>query len=281
MMRPVIVAFGRAMLSQLHIRMLLLTVLPFIASLLIWGLILYFGLQPLMDWGHGFMLEHDGFRLAGTVLGSIGAGLTTKVLVPLLAMLALLPLMILTALIFIGALAMPAITRHVGDRHFPQLEKRRGGSFGGSLWLSLTSFFVFALLWIISLPLVAIPLAGFLVQPLLWGWLTYRVLAYDAMADHADKEELLLIRRRHHWPLLLIGVATGAMGAAPTLLWLGGVLAVVFLPVFAALSIWLYVLVFVFSGLWFEYYCLEALAIHRARGGSVSDPSRVPLKDIN
>lgn len=275
MMRPVAVAFGRAVLSQLHIRMLLLTVVPFFLSLLIWGLILFFGFQPLLDWGHGFMLEHGGFKFAESALGSIGASVTATVIVPLLAMWVLLPLMILTALIFIGLLAMPAIIRHVGDRHFPQLEKRRGGSIGGSLWLSLSSFLLFALLWIVTLPLAAIPPLGFLVQPLLWGWLTYRVLAYDAMAEHADKEELIAIRRQHRWPLLLIGTATGAMGAAPTLLWLGGVIAIVLLPLFAALSIWLYVLVFVFSGLWFEYYCLEALA--QARGKAVPPA----MKDIN
>jgi hypothetical protein len=37
-------------------------------------------------------------------------------------------------------------------------------------------------------------------------------------------------------------------------------------PVLAGISIWLYVLVFVFGGLWFQYYCLEALARHRAAG---------------
>jgi hypothetical protein len=38
---------------------------------------------------------------------------------------------------------------------------------------------------------------------------------------------------------------------------------IVFFPVFAGMSIWLYVFVFVFTGLWFQYYCLEALQKHR------------------
>jgi len=37
----------------------------------------------------------------------------------------------------------------------------------------------------------------------------------------------------------------------------------VFFPIFAALSIWLYVLVFTFSGLWFAHYVLAALSAHR------------------
>jgi hypothetical protein len=41
-----------------------------------------------------------------------------------------------------------------------------------------------------------------------------------------------------------------------------------FLPVIAGFAIWLYVLVFVFSGLWFQHYCLAALAQQRAAASS-------------
>ncbi len=263
MMRPVLVAFGKAVLSQLHIRMLLLTVMPFVLSLVLWGVILYFSLQPIIDWLQAYFLDNQLFRQVDGWLTGFGSGVATTIVVPLVAMWVLLPLMILTALIFIGALAMPAIIRHVADRHYPQLERRNGGSIWGSLWLSLTSFVLFVTLWVVSLPLLALPPLGFIVQPLLWGWLTYTVLSYDALADHADRQEIREIRRRHRWPLLLIGTLAGVMGAAPTLLWLGGVLAVIFFPFFAALSIWLYVLVFVFSGLWFEHYCLNALQAYR------------------
>jgi len=30
--------------------------------------------------------------------------------------------------------------------------------------------------------------------------------------------------------------------------------------VLAVLSIWLYLIIFIFTGLWFQYYCLQALA---------------------
>ena len=56
------------------------------------------------------------------------------------------------------------------------------------------------------------------------------------------------------------------MGALPTLLWLGGALSVILFPFLAAVAIWLYVLVFIFTGLWFQYYCLDALAKYRAAG---------------
>ncbi|WP_025918275.1 EI24 domain-containing protein [Herminiimonas sp. CN] len=280
-MRPVLTAFGRALLSQLHYRMLLLTILPFLLSLVIWGVALWQGLQPLIDWLQEYFLANDGFRISGNVLALLGLGALKTVLVPLIAMWLLLPLMILTALLCIGLIAMPIIVRHVGQRHFPGLEARKGGSFWGSLWMSASSFLIFVLLWLMTLPLSLVPPLGLIVLTALWGWLTYRVMAYDALADYADAAERRAILRIHRWPLLVIGAASGALGAAPTLLWLGGALSVIFFPLLAAASIWLYVLVFVFTGLWFQYYCLAALQKYRAADIAGSQSPHIIPKSID
>jgi hypothetical protein len=279
-MRPVLMAFGRALLSQLHFRMLMLTVMPFVLSVALWGILLWLGLQPMIDWLQAYFADNGGFRVAGDVLGWFGLGAIKTVLVPLIAMWVLLPLMILTALVFVGTMAMPAIVRHVGNRMYPELERRKGGSVWGGLWVASSSFIVFAVLWLLTLPLSIFPPLTFVIQPALWGWLTYRVMAYDALAEHASALECKEILRGHRWPLFVIGAITGAMGAAPTLLWLGGALSVIFFPVLAAGAIWLYVLVFVFTGLWFQHYCLEALAGYRAIAAAPPDSS-ARIKDIN
>ena len=258
-MHPVVTSFGRALLSQLHLRMLLLTVLPFVLSLALWGVVLWLGLQPLIDWLHGYFVDNNLFQSAASMLGWFGLGAVKTVLVPLIAMWLLLPLMVVTALLFVGVIAMPVIVGHVSNRHYPQLARLRGGSLAGSLSASLGAFLIFAAAWLVTLPLNAVPPLAFLVQPALWGWLTYRVMAYDALADHASAAERRALMRAHRWPLLAIGIAAGAMGAAPTLLWLGGALSVILFPLLAGVSIWLYVLVFVFSGLWFQHYTLDAL----------------------
>lgn len=274
-MRSVMISFGRALLSQLHFRMLLLTVLPFVISLAIWSVLLWLGLQPTIDWLQAYFTDNGAFGTAGRILGWFGLGALKTVLVPLLAMWMLLPLMILTALLFVGTMAMPIIVRHVASRRYPELEWRRGGSIWGSVWVALSSFVVFVALWLLTLPLSLFPPLAFVVHPVLWGWLTYRVMAYDALAEHAGTHEYQNIVRLHRWPLLTIGAITGAMGAAPSLLWLGGALSVIFFPLLAAGAIWLYVLVFVFSGLWFQHYCLDALASFR--GGSAAQTA---LNDI-
>ena len=239
----------------------------------------------MISWIQGIFAENNWFAVSSSTLSWLGLGALKTVIVPLIAMWLLLPLMILTALLFAGVFAMPAITKHVASRHYPGLEERKGGSLWGSAWISVSSFIVFIFMWIIALPLSIIPPIGFIVQPILWGWLTYRVIAYDALAEHADADEIKTIVHTHRWPLLLIGVITGAMGAAPMLLWLGGVLSVIFFPVLAGLSIWLYLAVFIFTGLWFTHYCLAALAKYRAIGVTpVSASSNFPssqLKDIN
>ncbi len=276
-MTPVFVSFFRALVSQLHIRMLLLTILPFIVAVALWGGALWYGLQPLIDQLHAWFADYGLFHAAGDMLDSIGLNSVRAILVPLLAMWLLLPFMIVTALVLVGSMAMPAIARHVGLRLYPQLEMRHGGSFAGSLWVSLSAFVVFIIAWLLTLPLNLIPLFALFVQPLLWGWLASRVMAYDALADYADKEERWQIMLRHRWPLLAIGIVTGSLGAAPGLLWLGGVMSVIFFPILAAVSIWLYLLVFVFSGLWFQHYCLDALA--RLRNHPIRDVPVEPVID--
>ena len=274
-MTPLFRTFFRALLSQMHPRMLLMTVLPFLLALALWGLALWQGLQPMIDQLHAWFSDYGLFRQSGEILDSLGLSSLRTLLVPLIAMWLLLPFMIVTALLLIGLLVMPSIANHVGRRDYPQLERRHGGSFAGSVWVSLSSFTVFLIAWSITLPLNLVPLFALIVQPLLWGWLTCRVMTYDALADFADKHELNTIRASQRLPLLVIGVATGSLGAAPGLLWLGGVMSVILFPVLAAVAIWLYLLIFMFSGLWFQHYCLDSLARLRSMPEAGTDSDRI------
>jgi hypothetical protein len=263
----------------MHPRMLLLTLLPFVLAVILWGVVLWFCLQPAIDWLQAYFVAHDGFRIAGDLLDTVGLNAIRAVVVPLIAMWLLLPLMIITALVFISLFAMPSVERHVAARYYPQLEKRRGGGIWGSAGTAVLSLLVFFLLWVLTLPVAIIPPLGFFIHPLLWGWLTYRVMGYDALAAHADINERQEILKRRRWPLLVIGTVTGVLGTAPTLLWLGGVLSVVFFPFFAAVAIWLYVLFFIFSGLWFQHYCLSALTSYRKERTASAEGTTVVITE--
>ena len=100
-----------------------------------------------------------------------------------------------------------------------------------------------------------------------WGWRTYRVFAFDVLAAHGTAQERRLILRRRHWPLLAMGVVCGFLGAAPSLLWALSAATLIFAPLLAVLSVWLYTLVFTFAACWFAHYALAAL--QSLRGESI------------
>jgi Etoposide-induced protein 2.4 (EI24) len=271
-MRAVLAAWRRALASQFSSRILLLSLAPCLIALLLWAVLLYIGFQPLLDAIQDAFASHGGFATSSGLLATFGMGVLKTVAVPLVAVLLLLPLMIVTALLFIGVAAMPAIGRHVEGRLAPtmgKLEMKHGGSLLGSLATGLVAVLLFVVLWLLSLPLYLFPPLAVAAQVLLWGWLTARVMSYDALAGYASVEERRELLRRHRGPLLAIGMVSGAAGALPGLAWIGGaLLSVVLFPVLAMLSIWLYVDIFIFTGLWFQYYLLEALHKQRTEAGA-------------
>ena len=274
-MAAVLTAYGRALASQFSARIMLLSLVPLLLSVALWGALLYTGLQPVIDWVQVLFTDYNVFGASAGVLGMSGLGMLKTVAVPLVAMLLLLPLMILTSLLFMGLAAMPAIGRHVGTRQFAGLEMKQGGSLLGSLGLSLGSVLLFVLLWILTLPLYVFPPLALAAQVALWGWLTARVMSYDALAAYASFDERRALMHRHRWPLLAIGMVSGAAGALPGIVWVGGALiSVVLFPFLAMLSIWIYLVIFIFTGLWFQYYCLQALReLRTGNVGNVQSPS--------
>lgn len=264
-MNEVLRAYGRALRSHFSRKMILLSLVPLLLSLVLWGGLMWLFLQPLLDGLQMMFAEYGWYDTSNSIFSTLGLGMLKVVVVPLVAILLLLPLMIGTSLLFIGVAAMPAIGRTVERRQFPGMEKKQGGSMLGSVALNLSGMLVFAVLWVLLLPLYAIPPLAVAAHALLWAWLTSRVMSYDALADYASPGERRELMRRRRWPLMAIGLASGLAGALPGLAWVGGaVMAVVLFPFLAMLSVWLYILIFLFTGLWFQFYCMQALADLRA-----------------
>ncbi len=259
-------SFGRALLAQCHPKIWLMSLLPMLGAILLWSVVLYFTLPPLLDHFQQLFTTQNSFRSAGAWLAVAGLVALKAVVVPLLALWVILPLIMLSTLLLVGAVLMPMIVNFVAARDFPTLEKKAGGTFIGGLSNSLRMFAAFVLLWCLCLPLSAIPPLALLAHTALWGWLTYRVMIYDALADHATAEERQAITHQHRWHLLVIGIITSLIGNLATVLWLSGAVAMLFLPVTSLLAIWLYFVTFIFSGLWFQYFSLAALQTHREQG---------------
>jgi hypothetical protein len=207
---------------------------------------------------------------AWTWLQSFGVGSLKMVLAPLIVIFAVTPVIVVLSLLMVAILMMPALTSLVAERRFPQLERKRGGSLIiGILW-SLGSTLLAMIVLVISVPLWLVPPLILLLPPLIWGWLTYRVMAFDALAEHASADERKEIFRRHHGWLLGIGVLTGYLGVAPSLIWASGALLAAAFVILVPLAIWIYTLVFAFSSLWFSHYCLAALHALRLENAAMA-----------
>ena len=256
-------AWGRALLAQFRPKMLFLSLLPAALAIGLWAIVLGFSLNYLISLVQTWFEQYDLFKGSSSWLATFGALTLKTVLVPILAMWAILPLMILTSLIFMGLIAMPAVIDLVAKRDFPELERKQGGSLLGSVGINLGSSIQFCVLWIISLPFCLIPMVTMILHPLLLGWLTYRVMSYDALAEHASVEERKSLMQKHRWRLSAIGSIGGLLTSLPSVILLNGGSFV--FPFLAIVAIWLYVLVFIFIGLWFEYYCLDALQTLRGQ----------------
>ena len=111
--------------------------------------------------------------------------------------------------------------------------------------------------------------------PLIWGWLTYRVLGYDVLSLHASAEERRVVLRSRRWPLFGMGVACGYLGALPSMLWALSAATLIFAPVLVLVSVWLYTLVFAFAACWFAHFTLAEL--RRLRGVPVVPPAPLEL----
>jgi hypothetical protein len=85
-------------------------------------------------------------------------------------------------------------------------------------------------------------------------------MSYDALVDHASVEERKQVFKQHRGSLLTIGVISGYLGAAPSVLWASGAMFIAMAPILVPVAIWIYTLVFAFSSLWFAHFALAALA---------------------
>jgi hypothetical protein len=169
------------------------------------------------------------------------------------------PAVVVLSLLAIAVLVTPAVVKLVTQRRFADLERKRGGSNVGSVMHALGLTTIALLLTVASMPLWFFPLMILVLPPLIWGWLAYRLMVYDVLAEHASKWERRQLIKRHRSSLWLMGIITGYLGGAPSLLWASGLVFMALAPVFIPLAIWMYMLVFAFSALWFTHFALKAL----------------------
>ena len=273
-LRLLLDSFWRAAANCLHPRVIVLSLLPLLLMSVLALATGYF------FWGKAVDLVRahiDAWSLPATLFGwltNVGLPDLKSVLAPLVVAFVLTPVFVMMSLLAVALLMTPSMLALVAERRFPQLERKQGGSFVGAVWGSLWATAVALLVLILSIPLWFVPPLVLVLPPLIWGWLTYRVLSYDVLADHANAAERQALMREHRPSLLAMGVISGYLGAAPSLVWASGVLFIAFAPVLVPVAVWIYTLVFAFSSLWFAHYALAALEqVRRLNLGLTAAPA--------
>ncbi|HUQ74040.1 MAG TPA: EI24 domain-containing protein [Burkholderiales bacterium] len=222
----------------LHPRMLWLMVWPMLVALAIWGtaaLVLWgklaFGLADWLRQGLDYALSW----------AQVDFGAATLVAANVLLFIAFVPLVYLTALFILGIFGMQQMVDYVAQRSYPALERRRGGGIAGTGWNSLVAFIGLIGFGALSIPLWLFPPLWPIIPLVILGWVNQRLLRYDALADHADAQEMQQIFRARRGALYVMGLFLGLAAYVPLL---GFFAPVVF-------------------GLAFIHYLLGALERHR------------------
>lgn len=236
-MADVFLALIRTLASLREGRIWAYLLAPAILSFLLWIGLAFWGLGELVDW----LLAYPPMSL----LVAWGAVWFAHLLAWLGGWMAIFACAYLTASLLAAVLIQPLFLKHLANREYRDVAAMGKDSFTAATVNSLLASLLFALAWLLTIPLWLIPGMALILPLLLMGWYNRRTFAYDALSMHATPEEWQELRRRYKRPLFLLGLTMALLAHLP----LVGLLV----PALAALA--------------FVHFGLEAL--RRARGGAV------------
>jgi uncharacterized protein involved in cysteine biosynthesis len=124
------------------------------------------------------------------------------------------PLVFITALVITALFAMPALVHLVADRDYPQLERENSGGIAGSLLNALLAIGIFIAIWFATIPLWLVG-AGVVVPFIAAAYLNQRLFRYDALVEHARREEMRVIFSTYRPSLWGLGMLTGLVQFIP------------------------------------------------------------------
>ena len=271
-MPAVLDAFWRAAAYCLHPRVILFSLLPVFLSGGLALLLGYFFWASAIETLGTWLEASASITMVWSWLEAVGLPRLKAVLPHAILLLLLTPAVVLLSLAAVSFLMTPALVRLVAGRRFPELQMLHGAPWWKAVVWTLGSVLLALLAMVLSLPLWIVPPLVLILPPLIWGWLTYRVMAYDALALHASADERRAVLAQYRRTLLGMGVVVGLMGAGPSLIWSTGLMTIAMAPLLLPVSMWLYIMVFSFASLWFIHFSLFALQELRRRAAPVPAP---------
>ncbi len=194
-------------------KMLFMLLLPMLIASALWvGAALFFWgswVASISGWVQAMPLEQwmaQGFL-----------AIVSHYVISIILMLLLLPAIYVTALAITAVFAMPVMVKYVAQKNYPELALKHGGSTAGSIVNAMVAIVVYCAGWLLSLPLWLFSPLALMIPVILMAYLNQRLFRYDALAEHASREEYDLIIRRASFKLYLLGAMTGLLQFVPLL----------------------------------------------------------------
>ena len=246
-MNDIFIALVAAAKNLFHPKILTIVLWPMVFALGLWGVLAWVfwsdWLSLLNHWiqpAEVFLSQYDFSWIASALTGTI-----------LLLMIA--PLALTTALLIAAVVAMPMMVNHIAKRNYPDLERRHGGTVLGSIWNAVIAVVVFIGLWLLTLPFWLLAGLGALFSVLLTAYLNQRLFRYDALAEHATREEFDTVLEQSGGSLYGMGLLLALLH---------------FVPVINLLSP-------IYTGLAYIHFCLAKLQKMRSLREGQSDETVV------
>lgn len=236
-------AFRRALISQVHPKMLAALFMPFIIALVGAIVLLWAFWTPLTGWLDIQLSQWSIVNRLDEWLLAIGLFSFKLYLIPLLAAGMLLPLAGILGLVIAAIFVMPIVLRHIERRDYQDVRRQGQHAVTVGAWNALLVGTVFVLGWLLTMPLWLFPPLALVLPVFWWAYAFSRIMRVDALVEHASGPERRLLWRRHNLQYWLMGLSLSIVNLFPPM-WL-------VLPVFSALV--------------FAHFSLEALRQHRLK----------------
>lgn len=232
-------ALARAMRDLAKPGILAVLFLPMLIAIVLWSALAFFFWDA---WTGAFRTLVEGTWIVRW-LAAQGATWVLETLGVVMIIALLLPATLITAMLITELVAMPAVVS-VAARSYPGLEKRNGGTVLGSISNATLAVAIFALLWIVTLPLWLTGIGALVLPALNSAYLNQRLFRYDALAEHASREEYARIVAARKLRLYALGLVLAPLYFVPLVNLAAPVL----------------------TGLAFAHFCLAELARLRTSG---------------
>lgn len=196
---------------------------PIIASILFWLLVGYFFYDVFFEWIYVLLNETKIYEW----LKNLESNWLESFMMILIDILVFIPLVVMTTLIITAIFVMPTLIKIVAKHYYPELEREYGGTISGSIVNAVVASVVFILIWLVTLPLWAVG-AGIVVPFVAASFMNQQLFRYDALSEHANKQEFSKICAENRYSLWGLGLCTSLIQFIPFL----NLLA----PIFTALA---------------------------------------------